>query len=168
MGSPKTFLTLALDATVCSTSRKSSLTAIDSPLSDLPLDADPISPFLLERNLRQRQAPGELLVFALAMPDREQRDHAHVVGNLQRLFHPALNEAFHRRGVVADRLRHPHHGSEGDHHVAVEPHSPIRRDAHRVARWRAEGTCDDLLHLLVLLFGKSMLLRHLHHAIELL
>ena len=63
-------------------------------------------------------------------------------------------EAFHRRSVVAQILRHPHHGREGNHHVrAVEPYSPIGRDAHRIASWLASIPVYSFPNLPIFLFA---------------
>src|SRR5437868_4580305 len=165
IGSPKIFFTDALDATVCSTSRINSWTAIKVSCD---LDAELLSPLVSECNLADRQASGKLLVLSFATSDGEQRDHADVFRNLERLFHLALDEAFHGSCVVAEHFRHPHHGSEGDHHVTIEPHCPIGGNTHRVTWLRTKCSSDDLLHFLVLLLRKAVLFRHLEHAIELL
>src|SRR5437868_10228657 len=155
IGSPKIFFTDALDATVCSTSRINSWTAIKVSCD---LDAELLSPLVSECNLADRQASGKLLVLSFATADGEQRDYADVFRNIERLFHLALHEAFHGCRVVAEHLRHPHHGSECDHDVTVEPDSVIGADTHRIAGRAAEGPSDDLLHLFILFSPESAFL----------
>src|SRR5580698_7505092 len=65
-------------------------------------------------------------IIALQMSNAQKSDDVIAEGQLQYFAHLLLFEAFHGGCVITQDLGHEHHGSEGDHDVAVEPHRKIR------------------------------------------
>jgi hypothetical protein len=134
--------------------------------SQMPLQFDALSPFLGEADTADLMATRIRLVGTLASADAEQRNHSYTVGDVERGLYLVFEEAFHRRRVIAENLRHPHHGSDRDHHMAVDPYGVIRGKAELVARRLTEDAVYALPHCPILLFAEAMPCRFREHVVE--
>src|SRR5580765_6170285 len=61
------------------------------------------------------------LICSLEPSNAKHRHHAYPLRNFQHGFYLVFHKTFHGCGVIAKRLGSPHHGSQGDHGLAIDP-----------------------------------------------
>src|SRR5690349_13330996 len=77
---------------------------------------------LAEGDAVEREATGMRHVVVARATYGEESDHLRVGGQSKGAAHGRGIETLHRRRVPAQRLEGQHEMSEGDHHLAVDPH----------------------------------------------